>query len=267
MESDTHDTGTGLSVTTGQKLRQARELKGIPLEAASAATKIGKNYLAALEDDRHNEFASTAYLKGFIKNYATYLELDPDDLLKFPEAATPPENPSRGGEAPDKRLEKRRRLWQKMVLPLFLLAAIIITAFFYTPGGGPDVRTTSPVPPPPEKPVMKPVSSVAATAPVPALSAPVTKPDTTQIQAQTGLLVKMRVLKNGTMTVSIDDTSPQPYDLSTGDHIEWKADRSITMDLSDAGGVELLMNGKPLKLTAPAGKPASIVIDPNGIRQ
>jgi len=127
-----------------------------------------------------------------------------------------------------------------MVLPLFLLAAIIITAFFYTPGGGPDVRTTSPVPPPPEKPVMKPVSSVAATAPVPALSAPVTKPDTTQIQAQTGLLVKMRVLKNGTMTVSIDDTSPQPYDLSTGDHIEWKADRSITMDLSDAGGVELL---------------------------
>ncbi len=273
MEPNLPADNENASATAGQMLRRCREAGDITLETASEATKISKNYLKALEEDRYDEFTNVAYLKGFLKNYATYLGMNPDDLLKALEISDRMEPNLPNESDPEKKIQNRRRLWQKMVLPIMLLAGIIVTAIFYSPGTGPFVRTTSPVPPPVEKPVMKPVSSSIAASSVPAPpattnpAAPATPPIAARLpETQQGLLVKMKVIKNGAMTVTIDHTSPQPYELTSGDRIEWKADRLIAMELSDNSGVELVMNGKPLKVPGQSGSPASIIIDSEGIR-
>jgi len=53
--------------------------------------------------------------------------------------------------------------------------------------------------------------------------------------------------------------------LTAGDLIEWKAVENLALDLSDADGVELELNGKPVRHQAAAGKSAHIVLGAEGI--
>jgi hypothetical protein len=69
------------------------------------------------------------------------------------------------------------------------------------------------------------------------------------------------------LTVTIDASPPQDYDLAVGDSIEWKAERTISLVLSNAGGVEAEMNGRQLKPFGQSGTPVSVVLDSEGIRQ
>jgi hypothetical protein len=82
-----------------------------------------------------------------------------------------------------------------------------------------------------------------------------------------GFVVRLKVTQSGTLTVTIDGSSSQAYDLVVGDSIEWKADRDISLELSNAGGVEAELDGRQLKPFGQSGKPATVVIDSEGIRQ
>src|SRR5581483_1797967 len=64
-------------------LRTAREEKGVSLAQAEAATMIRRAYLQALEDDDHTVLPGAVYTKGFIRNYATYLGLDANNMLSL----------------------------------------------------------------------------------------------------------------------------------------------------------------------------------------
>ncbi|MEI6305764.1 MAG: helix-turn-helix transcriptional regulator, partial [Deltaproteobacteria bacterium] len=66
----------------GAILKRCREFHKISIEEAAEATKIGKNYLRALESDQLKEFQSLAYLKGFLRIYTVYLGLNPDDIIR-----------------------------------------------------------------------------------------------------------------------------------------------------------------------------------------
>ena len=82
-----------------------------------------------------------------------------------------------------------------------------------------------------------------------------------------GFVVRLKVTQSGTLKVTIDGSSSQDYDLVVGDSIEWKADRTIALELSNAGGVEAELNGRQLKLLGQSGKPSTVVLDSEGIRQ
>jgi cytoskeletal protein RodZ len=66
----------------GETLQQARERKGVDLYRAERDTKIRLRYLSALEDSAYEDLPSPVYTKGFLRNYAIYLGLDPDELLE-----------------------------------------------------------------------------------------------------------------------------------------------------------------------------------------
>jgi cytoskeletal protein RodZ len=65
----------------GETLQAARERKGVDLYRAERDTKIRLRYLAALEDSDYDELPAPVYVKGFLRNYAIYLGLDPDEVL------------------------------------------------------------------------------------------------------------------------------------------------------------------------------------------
>jgi cytoskeletal protein RodZ len=64
-----------------ERLLTARERKGVDLYRAERDTKIRARYLAALERGDYRELPGAVYTKGFLRNYALYLGLDPDDVL------------------------------------------------------------------------------------------------------------------------------------------------------------------------------------------
>lgn len=64
-----------------ERLIAAREQKGVDLLRAERDTKIRARYLAALERGDYRELPGAVYTKGFLRNYALYLGLDPDDIL------------------------------------------------------------------------------------------------------------------------------------------------------------------------------------------
>jgi cytoskeletal protein RodZ len=67
----------------GQILHQARLHKGVSLMEAQQATKIRQSFLAALEEDDYSILPPPIYVRGFIKNYSTYLGLDGQEMVQL----------------------------------------------------------------------------------------------------------------------------------------------------------------------------------------
>ncbi|MGD8805325.1 MAG: helix-turn-helix domain-containing protein [Chloroflexota bacterium] len=65
----------------GTLLREAREARAVTLAEAQEATKINSRYLEALEDGRYDVLPSEVHVRGYLRNYARYLHLDPKPLL------------------------------------------------------------------------------------------------------------------------------------------------------------------------------------------
>lgn len=67
--------------TVGQLLKEAREAELYTLEDVEKALKIRKEMLVALEADDYKKLPPPTFIKGFIKNYAKFLNLDGKQLL------------------------------------------------------------------------------------------------------------------------------------------------------------------------------------------
>lgn len=72
---------TELTPSLPERLLAAREAKGVDLYRAERDTKIRARYLGALERGDYRELPGAVYTKGFLRNYALYLGLDPDEIL------------------------------------------------------------------------------------------------------------------------------------------------------------------------------------------
>ena len=274
------------AASPGAILKRCREYHEITLEEAEEATKIGANYLQALEEDQIGQFGSMAYLKGFLRIYTTYLGLNPDDMIRlfdklYTSGTSQGEAKSNGSVSTDTVPGKKFPL-QKLIMPAVILLLILVTSTIINRTSSTTSRrdhiSTAAAPPTP------PVQAAASSArPSPAVRkaeetpadpqhkemqpAPQTKNQPQSSDATKGFIVRMKITQSGTLTVTIDGSTSQGYDLVVGDIIEWKADRSITLELSNAGGVEVDLNGKQLKPFGQPGKPSVIVLDAEGIRQ
>ncbi|MEO6295332.1 MAG: RodZ domain-containing protein [Candidatus Limnocylindria bacterium] len=65
----------------GEVLRAAREAKGVDLARVERETKIRERYISALERGEYRELPGSVYTKGFLRNYGSYLGLDPEYLI------------------------------------------------------------------------------------------------------------------------------------------------------------------------------------------
>ncbi len=271
----------------GAILRRCREFHGITLEEASETTKIGVSHLKALEEDRIREFANQAYLKGFLRIYSAYLGLNSDDVARmygklFVDQGDKPA--SAGISATPPRTVRRLMSLKKMLFPALLLGAILITATFFKHPPAPLVRQPQPVaivtPPPQNTPVQTVQSSARAGKAVQGNPPPEVNKVSAELpesekavaskrpaEPAKGFILKIKVTQTGTLTSTVDGSGPQQYELAVGDVIVWKAEKNVTLELSNAGGVDIELNGKPYKALGPPGKPAYVELDADGVKQ
>jgi cytoskeletal protein RodZ len=65
----------------GEQLRILRESKNISLSTLAQKTKIGVSLLQYLESDDYDKLPNRIYVRGFIKNYASILNVDEKPLI------------------------------------------------------------------------------------------------------------------------------------------------------------------------------------------
>lgn len=67
--------------TIGERLEEARKSKGISIREAAEATKVRGDYLHKFESNQFDINLPDIYVRGFLRNYATYLALSPDKII------------------------------------------------------------------------------------------------------------------------------------------------------------------------------------------
>lgn len=257
--------------TVGSLLRETREARGLQLEDAVRVTRIGKNYLAALEGDLFDRLPSPAYIKGFLRAYAAFLGLSGDEVVEMYERGRHggrPEQPEEGWADSPAGVATARGTAGRRWLSLFVLPVLAGVALYLAaqkdsgkqqprpvPGEG-SVTASSPVHPV-RTSVRKPAAPALGdgkTEESPAPSPPLRK----------GIVLRLRVIEDGWLDITIDGNVSQRYELKSGDLIEWKGENSFTLDLGDAGGVEADLDGRPLQPFGERGKPAHVVLKGEG---
>lgn len=73
--------------TIGERLEEARKRKGISVREAAETTKIRGDYLQKFEANSFDIDLPPLYIRGFIRTYAKFLELDPERIVSDVDAA------------------------------------------------------------------------------------------------------------------------------------------------------------------------------------
>jgi hypothetical protein len=70
-----------IEVFDGPSLKAVREAQGVSIAEIVAETNIRSWYIESIEEERFDALPGLIYLKGFVRQVAAYLRLDPDRVL------------------------------------------------------------------------------------------------------------------------------------------------------------------------------------------
>ena len=117
---------------TSQDLRAAREARGWSLRQVAERLHITEAQVKGLEEGDYAALPGAAFARGFLKNYARLLDLNPESLLKTYDASNegsglhPSENVLPGSEGP--LLDYSRRM---LFFSVLIVVAIIVAAWWF----------------------------------------------------------------------------------------------------------------------------------------
>ena len=104
----------------GELLKKARVAKELSFEQIERETTITKQYIDALEAEEVDIFPGEPYMIGFLKNYAEYLGINSEEILRLYHAKKIQESP-----VPRELLEKKR---PKFLVPLIITLIVLLLA-------------------------------------------------------------------------------------------------------------------------------------------
>jgi cytoskeletal protein RodZ len=118
--------------SVGELLRSTRESRKLTLTDVHQDTKMTIPVLRALEQDDFSPFESEIYLKGFLKTYAKYLGLDPDQTVRKLEDQRGTAVPAGVAtwdieESIKEEKVKSPRILTRVIVPLLILVIIVLS--------------------------------------------------------------------------------------------------------------------------------------------
>ena len=114
-------------MTLGERLKAAREKKGIALDQASEDTRIREKFLRALEADDWQSLPGAVYTRGFLRNYGEYLALDVEELVAAFQSERPLQTDAPQRLEPIKPIERGALIFTpKLVVPAVIAAGVVI---------------------------------------------------------------------------------------------------------------------------------------------
>ncbi|HVE76203.1 MAG TPA: RodZ domain-containing protein [Actinomycetota bacterium] len=225
----------------GERLRSAREAIPASMYQASRETKIRVDFLENMEEDNFTFLTGAAYVKGLLRSYSRWLNLDDQQLAQDFEAqfgsAQPPAIENLIQE-PTGRMPRGRR-------PAWMVAALVAATMLLGLSlvGLLDVSDVAPPPSPAREDLTAqvPPSGTAQEANLPAVTAE-------------GVHMTVAVVSDKSWVSVFADGAEQPVferTLSAGATRTFDAKDQIRVVIGNAGAVRITLNGRDL---GPAGE-------------
>lgn len=141
----------------GLDLRSAREALGKKIADATKTLRIRAAHLEALESGRYEDLPDAVYVHGFVRSYAGFLQLDPDEMVRRAQLELQPRVVSDDLHFPAPSQNAAKPSLRLLLVALFLAAAVF--AIWYLSSGVEEAA----VPRGDETQAEAPLSSEAAT--------------------------------------------------------------------------------------------------------
>jgi len=125
------ETETDDVVTVGQRLRDAREAKGLSVEDIAAQTRIPTRHLASLETSEWDKLPAATYSIGFAKNYAGAVGLDRDEIAEQLRAEMGGMRPATSHPEIYEAADPARTMPKGLVIGALLLLAVFVLALMW----------------------------------------------------------------------------------------------------------------------------------------
>jgi cytoskeleton protein RodZ len=155
------------AAAAGRRLSEARQAQNLAATDVARQLKLSLWQVEALEAGRYQQLPGPIFVRGFIRNYARLVKLDPEELLRaagesLPQRAARPETPpSRDIPFPTAHVPR----WPKYAMAAgAIFCALAVYEFVWNePEGAPkQAVAVSPVPVPPKPRSESPTSSAQA---------------------------------------------------------------------------------------------------------
>jgi len=233
----------------GSELKDAREFQGMTLEDVHHQTKISLKFLRAIEN---NDFAvlPNVYLRAFLKAYASSVGIEPEKVLKaFDEIAgvkvqeEPPliedkyEPESSIMDLIEPAINWARRNTRILLYGAGGIAVIIIAIIIFGGSAG-DKASKSQM-----------EADLSGNAHI-----------------KNGIQLSVKALENLYLMVSIDGGDSLDYTLLNESSKQFTAAEKLWVLTSNAGAMEIQVNGTPVQTLADTGWAAHFTVDKNGLQ-
>ncbi len=211
----------------GERFRAAREERGLTLSEVGEQLRIRSVYLSAIEEENWKAIGAPVYIRGFLRTYARFLGLDPEEAVG--------EFNSASGVAPSSApaIESRSSAGQRSMAPLLWIAGIVAIALIgfviYVYVSPPRAVTTSQQS---AAPAASPTAAAATSHP-----APRPQPLLTRTLA-------LNVISASWLRVTIDGKVSMEGIFPRGTSKIFHG-KTAVVRAGNAAGVELTVDGKP----------------------
>jgi cytoskeleton protein RodZ len=249
-------------------LRAAREARGFSLNDVFCATRVSMINLTALENWDFDRLPPPVYTKSFIRKYAQSIGVDEKPILNHYEKHL--EGIKTPSEETEDTKPRRKTGWRHFFLfgslAVAIVAAILVYALYpddqsgTLPSPAESAESTpsaqadpaSPIEPstiPQTRPRPEPsqvvTTTMAAKVSIPASQAPAAQPSSkSATEKPLHLIIEAKELTWARITE--DGLSPSQVLLKPGERIERRASDFFQLDIGNAGGIDLIFQGKPL---------------------
>jgi hypothetical protein len=237
--------------TLGSYLKNQRESKKISLREVAKNTRVREYILKTIEEDRYDHLPAATYVKGFLLAYAKYLRLDHNDVLLRYERALrgePAPPPPASPPPPKKRISWSAK--QTWVVGGVIVASFIFFYFFSPYSSKPPIERV------PEKPIIEEKSPIAPSPPVAAA---------TSVQEKKPISLQLKAIEKTWLNFQADNQSEKDMILNPGEGIPVLASNQIRIIIGNAGGLDLILNGKVLDKFGKSGEVVKLIITSQGV--
>jgi len=219
--------------TLGQYLLNARLAKDIDLRDAAQQTRISIQYLRALENEDFSKLPGEVFVKGFLRNYGRFLNLDESEVMKkYAQLKPQPAPPSAPAPNADNAVVAGEHETPKETpIEPFVWGAVILILLL--------VFLFSSLPSRPSKNIQQPAGST-----VPAVLSRETA--SAQGVKQEKLYLEVVAIEDTWLLVRTDDSPQKKAVLKRGESLTWSADERFLLSYGRTGALKLVLNGGEL---------------------
>ena len=226
----------------GEPFRAAREARGLTLSDVSEQLRIRAVYLAAIEEENWSAIGAAVYARGFLRTYARFLGLDPEESVAAfnlssgtaapASAAAAPTDPGTPRPIPSPRAGLSPVIWIASAIAIALVAYVVYNAVTLRQ----TAVSTSPTA----------TASIASSSPLPSNS-PTALPGVAGAKT-----LQLHFLAASWLRVSVDGGASIEGTFPAGTVKTFTGNVAVVR-VGNAAGVEAFVNGKPVGALGKAG--------------